>query len=194
MHHDSGRSRCPRSAKHVQYPLKRACNPVFSRCIYYKMMILPSQKNFGFSLHFIPAFPLFFKTVKITCPTMASNPSASSCYSESKSSQEYSRESSYDSTIHHRRTMSRSQSSSPTPPPPSLTGFPDFFYSRAAPVLVRESRESDAECWERMLMLQREYRCYRSARLEAAVEAMERGAGIEDVPIREYSSSRGRYT
>lgn len=43
--------------------------------------------------------------------------------------------------------------------------------------------ESDAECWSRMLMLQREYHCYNSARLEAAVEALERGVRIEEVPI-----------
>jgi hypothetical protein len=46
--------------------------------------------------------------------------------------------------------------------------------------------ESDAECWSRMLMLQREYHCYNSARLEAAVEALERGVRIEEVPIREF--------
>jgi hypothetical protein len=45
--------------------------------------------------------------------------------------------------------------------------------------------ESDAECWSRMLMLQREYHCYNSARLEAAVEALEKGVGFEEVPIRE---------
>ncbi len=39
-------------------------------------------------------------------------------------------------------------------------------------------------------MLQREYHCYNSARLEAAVEALERGLGIEEVPIRKsYSDS-----
>lgn len=47
---------------------------------------------------------------------------------------------------------------------------------------VREG-ESDAECWSRMLQLQREYHCYNSARLEAAVEALERGLAIEEVPI-----------
>ena len=45
--------------------------------------------------------------------------------------------------------------------------------------------ESDAECWSRMLTLQREYHCYNSARLEAAVEALEKGVGFEEVPIRE---------
>ena len=34
-------------------------------------------------------------------------------------------------------------------------------------------------------MLQREYHCYNSARLEAAVEALEKGVGFEEVPIRE---------
>jgi len=34
-------------------------------------------------------------------------------------------------------------------------------------------------------MLQREYHCYNSARLEAAVEALEKGVRIEEVPIRE---------
>ncbi|PVH80264.1 hypothetical protein DL98DRAFT_515567 [Cadophora sp. DSE1049] len=34
-----------------------------------------------------------------------------------------------------------------------------------------------------MLALQREYHCYNSARLEAAIEALEKGWRIEDVPI-----------
>jgi len=151
------------------------------------MLVLPSQKNLSFSLHFLPTFPQFLRAYKITWPIMTLNPSPASSCNGGKPRQEFSRESSYDSTIHHRRTMSRSQSNSSTPPPPTLSGFSDFFYSRAAPVLVRESRESDEECWERMLLLQREYHCYKSARLEAAVDAMERGAGIEDVPMREYA-------
>ena len=56
-----------------------------------------------------------------------------------------------------------------------------------APAFVVQREESDAECWERMLALQREYHCYNSARLEAAVEALERGCRIEDVPIRKFS-------
>ena len=35
-------------------------------------------------------------------------------------------------------------------------------------------------------MLQREYHCYKSARLEAAVEALEMGWSIEEVPMREF--------
>jgi len=44
--------------------------------------------------------------------------------------------------------------------------------------------ETDAQCWQRMLRLQREYHCYNSARLEAAVEAEERGEGFVNVPSR----------
>ncbi len=40
-------------------------------------------------------------------------------------------------------------------------------------------------CWERMLNLQREYHCYNSARIEAAVEALDMGYSFEQVPIRE---------
>jgi hypothetical protein len=47
-------------------------------------------------------------------------------------------------------------------------------------------RETDEECWERMISLQREYHCYKSARLEAAVEALERGCSIDEVPMREF--------
>jgi hypothetical protein len=37
-----------------------------------------------------------------------------------------------------------------------------------------------------MLKLQREYHCYNSARLEAAVEALEKGWGIGAVQMREF--------
>jgi len=146
------------------------------------MLVLPSSKHQHFSLHFLPAFPQFLKfdsrNSHITWPTM---PSRSSCYS---------REGSYDSqssspsqTIHSRRTMSRTNSSR-TPPPPALNGFSDFFHSRVnTPVAIPAPKESDAECWERMLALQREYHCYNSARLEAAVEALEQGYAIEEVPM-----------
>lgn len=94
-------------------------------------------------------------------------------------------------TIHHRRTMLRAKSDDErTPPPPALHGFADFFHARTAapfsvPAATATQRESDAECWVRMLALQREYHCYKSARLEAAVEALESGYSIEDVPMRE---------
>jgi hypothetical protein len=35
-----------------------------------------------------------------------------------------------------------------------------------------------------MLALQREYHCYNSARLEAAVEALENGVRVEEVAVR----------
>jgi len=45
---------------------------------------------------------------------------------------------------------------------------------------------SDIECWEHMLALHKEYRCYRSARIEAAVEAEEQEMeGVEiSIPSR----------
>lgn len=38
-----------------------------------------------------------------------------------------------------------------------------------------------------MLRLQREYHCYNSARLEAAVEALEKGWGMDAVQMRKLS-------
>lgn len=48
--------------------------------------------------------------------------------------------------------------------------------------------ESNAQCWERMVALQREYRCYNSARLEAAVEARDKGES--EVLVREFDPLR----
>lgn len=48
---------------------------------------------------------------------------------------------------------------------------------------VPKRGESDEECWSRMLALQREYHCYNSARLEAAVEALENGWGEDAVQM-----------
>lgn len=151
------------------------------------MLVLSSHKNQNFALHFLPAFPQFLKfdrTSAITWPNMSPS---SSCNSRTGRSR-YSREGSYDSqtsnTIHSRRTMSRTNSSSGTPPPPALNGFSDLFHSRVnTPISIPAPRESDAECWERMLALQREYHCYNSARLEAAVEALEQGYAIDEVPM-----------
>ncbi len=94
------------------------------------------------------------------------------------------------STIHYRRTLSSYSTLSPKPPTLAGLGLPGaVFDSRSAsPTLflfeeLKDGRgESDAECWDRMLRLQREFHCYNSARLEAAVEVMERGG---EVPIRE---------
>lgn len=51
---------------------------------------------------------------------------------------------------------------------------------------IPEHGESDEECWSKMLRLQREYHCYNSARLEAAVEALEKGWGMDAVQMREF--------
>jgi len=34
-----------------------------------------------------------------------------------------------------------------------------------------------------MLLLQKEYHCYKSARMEAAIEALENGWGVEEVAV-----------
>jgi hypothetical protein len=157
------------------------------------MLVLHSSKNEQFSLHFLPAFPQFLKFERSNCITWP-NMSPPSSYSRSSHRAPYSRGSSYDSqasshsqTIHSRRTLSRTNSKSRTPPPPALNGFSDFFHTRVStPISITAPRESDAECWGRMLALQREYHCYKSARLEAAIEALEQGYAIEEVPIREF--------
>ncbi|KAK2629861.1 hypothetical protein QTJ16_000681 [Diplocarpon rosae] len=106
-------------------------------------------------------------------------------------------------TIHYRRApssrknsaFSRRSSPSPSLPgvghslpvspfvtPSSTDSIADSnLHSQAMFVPRRE--ESDAECWEKMLALQREYHCYNSARMEAAVEALENGWKIEEVAM-----------
>lgn len=127
---------------------------------------------------------------------------AASCNSR----QGYSHERSYNSgptspssrprqTIRHQRTASRTSSDSRAPFPPTLDGLASLFQSRASSPFPPTSTPGqgfsvpsggpDAERWERMLALQREFHCYNSARLEAAVEALENGWPIERVPIRE---------
>lgn len=166
------------------------------------MLVLPSSKNEHFSLHFLPALPQFLRFERPQQQqTSITWPSQIITMTPPSKSPRCSRESSYDSqastpsqvsaaqspaqTIHTRRTISRTTSSTHTPPPPALHGFSDFFHSRvAAPISIPAPKESDAECWGRMLALQREYHCYNSARLEAAVEALESGLAIEEVPMR----------
>jgi hypothetical protein len=93
-------------------------------------------------------------------------------------------------TIHQRRMLSRSHSSSQAPMPPKLDGFSDFFRSRVgsstvtSPSPISVPYGSDAECWERMLKLQRQHHCYNSARMDAAVEELEKGTPIENVSMR----------
>jgi hypothetical protein len=158
----------------------------------------PSSKQNSNTNTFLhsPRLPSFLKFSKPNVTCAAVMPSYSS-------RQGYSRESSYDSTtsqspsptytqgtIHHRRTISRNNSSTPAPLPPSLDGFTELFHSRVStpfvtPVPSDKSDSSDAKRWQRMLRMQREFHCYKSARLEAAVEALENGMSIEEVPIRE---------
>jgi len=109
-------------------------------------------------------------------------------------------------TIYQRR-LERRVSGSASPPLPllALHGYDDVFrqprvaavaapVAAVAPVVevvevgVEEVEadgtwESDAQCWARMLALQRRYHCYNSARLEAAVEALESGTPIGEVPM-----------
>ncbi len=119
-------------------------------------------------------------------------------------------------TIHHRRTLSsRNSPSRRSPPPPPLPGLGlpispfaslgntasnsaansnlNGEVSSAVPMFVPQKGESDAEQWSKMLALQREYHCYNSARLEAAVEALEKGWRIEEVPIRESLRPEGHF-
>lgn len=49
-----------------------------------------------------------------------------------------------------------------------------------------KQNETDAEFWENMIVLQLEYHCYNSARLEAVIEALDTGSPNESVPIRKY--------
>ena len=148
-------------------------------------MLLSNSRTTSFSLHILSAMPsvLGSGTPPVSC---SSSPCATPSPSSRCSSPAYGRAASCDSqTIHHRRTAMRANSDIRTPPPPSLQGFADLFHARTAvPFSVPVQQESDAECWERMLALQREYHCYKSARLEAAVEALERGCSIEEVPMR----------
>ncbi|RDL41273.1 uncharacterized protein BP5553_01252 [Venustampulla echinocandica] len=76
---------------------------------------------------------------------------------------------------HHRPPNRRANSALSSAAPTTLNQRP---IDESSP-----PNETDAECWERMLALQKEYHCYNSARLEAAVEALENGCKIEEVPI-----------
>ncbi|EPE25042.1 hypothetical protein GLAREA_11623 [Glarea lozoyensis ATCC 20868] len=77
------------------------------------------------------------------------------------------------------------RNSSYTSTPTSENGSRNGSNSGAGSELFSEViGETDAQCWQRMLRIQREYHCYNSARLSAAVEAEERGETNVPVPSR----------
>lgn len=77
---------------------------------------------------------------------------------------------------HLPRQLSSSRSTSPSSPPDSRKS------STSRPSTNREV-ETDVARWTHMLSLQRQYRCYNSARMAAAVEALERGWRVEDLGV-----------
>ncbi|KAA8575733.1 hypothetical protein MFRU_020g00980 [Monilinia fructicola] len=99
-------------------------------------------------------------------------------YRSIMSSTQSSREGSCDSEVRSTPSTPERDTRSFSPLAQPLNGLPDIMRSR----VLASPKESDAECWERMLALQKEYHCYQSARLEAAVEALENGWLIEEVP------------
>ena len=194
--------KCEHPHIHDSFPLFYLRNlfiHLLSRFSPSRIIVLFSNSKHIKEHHFLtsPRLPSFLRLAKssVTCAPVIMSPPCK--YTR----QCYSRESSYDSTIstisptsetspqapntiHHRRTISRLNSSRA---PPSLVGFHELFHSRVSTPLVSpvpsdESDSSDAKRWQRMLRMQKEFHCYKSARLEAAVEALERG---EDPPIRE---------
>ena len=44
-----------------------------------------------------------------------------------------------------------------------------------------DEETSDLQTWHRMLALQKQYHCYKSARMEAVIEVLERGLRVEDL-------------
>ncbi|APA09994.1 hypothetical protein SS1G_05731 [Sclerotinia sclerotiorum 1980 UF-70] len=99
-------------------------------------------------------------------------------YRSIMSSKNSSRERSCESEVRSTRSTPGRDTRSPSPLAQNSNELPDIMRSR----ILASPKESDAECWERMLALQKEYHCYQSARLEAAVEALENGWLLEDVP------------
>ncbi|KAI9648495.1 hypothetical protein NHQ30_003130 [Ciborinia camelliae] len=93
-------------------------------------------------------------------------------------SRQSSREGSCESEVRSTPSTSGKDTRSSSPLAQTLNRLPDIMRSR----VLASPKESDAECWEQMLALQKEYHCYQSARLEAAVEALENGWLIEEVP------------
>lgn len=101
-------------------------------------------------------------------------------------------------TSPHRRMLSRrnspplsSSTPSTSPTRSSSISLQSIFHhtSRSTspvPTTQLQEAESDEECWARMLELQMEYHCYKSARLEAAVEARKSGCSFEEIRRRKF--------
>jgi hypothetical protein len=136
------------------------------------LLVLPNNRHI--SRNIIPAFTKLSSstTTKITWSRSA------------MSSTQSSREGSYET---YSRGPSSPLSGNSRSASPSQSGMDSITEALKSRVLA-SPKESDSECWERMLALQKEYHCYHSARLEAAVDALESGWLIEDVPMRKISS------
>ncbi|KAF7953751.1 uncharacterized protein EAE97_001150 [Botrytis byssoidea] len=132
-------------------------------------MLLASPKTNTVSRNKIPTLlNIRTRTITITwlryCPIMSSTQS--------------SREGSFERELRSTPSTPGTDNQSSSPLAQNSSGLPDILRSR----VLASPKESDAECWERMLALQKEYHCYQSARLEAAVEALENGWLLEEVP------------
>ena len=121
----------------------------------------------------------------ITTPSFIRN-SSPRRYLSRRSSSDSSTSDTPDSTSPHQATTITSPTTSrtnsnnentTTPQSESSTGTDSDLFN---PMM----EETDAQCWQRMLRLQREYHCYNSARLSAAVEAEERGELEVAIPSR----------
>jgi hypothetical protein len=137
-------------------------------------MLLVLPKNNRISRNIIPAFAKLSSTTTRTTIT---------CCRSTMSTQS-SREGSCETDSRGPSSPLSGNSRSASPSQPGMDRIAEALKSR----VLASPKESDSECWERMLALQKEYHCYQSARLEAAVDALESGWLIEDVPMRKLSS------
>jgi len=113
-----------------------------------------------------------------------SSPTSSSPPHSRRPSQSPSSSSSSQPSLYQRRTQSissrgRRSSNSPRAPTQLLVDLPSSSFSTSHGISFEG--ETDQECWERMLILQKEFHCYKSARMEAAIEALENGINAEEV-------------
>ncbi|KAF7910893.1 uncharacterized protein EAF01_002402 [Botrytis porri] len=148
-------------------PLLFVLDAILSFQFHHWSMLLAFPKPNTVSRNIIPTL-LNIRTITITwlrhCPIMSSTQS--------------SREGSFERELRSTPSTPGRDSQSSSPLARNSGRLPDILRSR----VLASPKESDAECWERMLALQKEYHCYQSARLEAAVEALENGWLLEEVP------------